>query len=185
VAVANEQVPIAFAARLIGMDIPEDLDHGRALKVHCPFGPIYHRDQGDEAAMRIYAGDNHAFCFAGCGFFTPVWLVAHAWDRDPRSVAVELLQRAGIKPVSLADAWAQAATFQPAPQVTLLAEALKTFCARISPDWEVAQFTPGVAATLRRCLILLDHVGTETQAQQWLRGCKTVMRRALHPGGGA
>jgi hypothetical protein len=178
ITVANEQVSILYACRLIGMDVPETLD-GRPPKVHCPFGPIYHRDQGAEAAMRIYPDDNHVYCFAGCGYFTPVSLVAHAWDTDRTSAAVDLLERAGIKPLTLAQAWAQASTTERLPDIALLAEALKTFCARIDPTWSTRQFTPVISAPLRRCLLLLDHVHTEEQAHQWLDVCKLVMRRVL------
>jgi hypothetical protein len=180
IGVANEKVSIVLACNLIGMDIPEDVGSRRSVKVHCPFGEIYHVDQGYEAAFRIYPDSNSAFCFAGCGYFTPVSLCAHAWGTPSATVAVELLERVGVKPVSLADAWAQVASHEPAPDAVLLAQALKTFCRRTCLNWEQIQFEPAVAATLTRCLALLDLVGTEADAGTWLAACKRVMSIAVN-----
>lgn len=176
---ANEKVSIISACQWIGMDIPDEIGVRRSTKVHCPFGELYHVDQGWEAAFRIYPDSNSAFCFAGCGFFTPVSLCAHAWDTDPAAVAIDLLERVGVRPVSMAQAWARAFQHEPTPDATLLAQALKTYCQRICPTWSQAQFEPAVAATLTRCLGLLDLVGTEADAGTWLTACKQAMRVAL------
>lgn len=179
VGLANEQVSIVKACQLVGMDLPDDIAYGRSIKVHCPFGDIYHADQGHEAALRIYVESNSAFCFAGCGHFTPVWLCAQAWDIDTTTAALDLLERAGIRPVSLADQWAQATEDTVLPDTTLLNEALKTFCRRLTPAWDDLQFEPGIAASLTRCLDLLDLVRTDADTQQWLQGCKQVMHAVL------
>lgn len=179
VSIANDKVPITMACRLVGMDIDDDIAYGRSMKVHCPFGELYHTDQGVEPAFRIYVDSNSAYCFACSTYFTPVWLVSQAWDQQPAQVAVELLERIGIKPASLADAWAQAAVRDVVPDAGLLAEALKTFCGRICVDWDDAQFEPATAGLLSRCLALLDLVHTEGEARQWLDECKKVMRAAL------
>lgn len=176
---ANEHVSIITACRLIGMELPADIEHGRAAKVHCPFGSIWHSDQGLEPTMRLYVDNNTAFCFSRCGFFTPVNLVAMAWDITRRTAAVELLERIGRKPLSLADAWAKATLHAEPPDRTTLAEALKTYCSRIAPDWADVQFEPVVASRLTRCLALLDLVDTDDAARAWLAGCKAVMQRAL------
>lgn len=176
---ANEHVSITTACRLIGMELPDDIEHGRATKVHCPFGNIWHSDQGLEPTMRLYIDNNTAFCFSRCGFFTPVSLVAMAWDIPRRTAAVELLDRIGRKPLTLADAWAQITFHAEPPDRTILSEALKTYCSRIAADWSDAQFEPAVAGQLTRCLGLLDLVKTDEDARAWLTGCKTVMRRAL------
>ena len=179
VSIANDKVPITLACRIAGMDIDDDIAYGRSMKVYCPFGELYHSDQGVEPAFRIYVDSNSAYCFACSTYFTPVWLVAQVWDQQPAQVAVELLERVGIKPVSLADAWAQAAVRDVAPDTSLLAEALKLFCGRICVDWDDAQFEPDTAGLLSRCLALLDLVHTEGEARQWLDECKKVMRAAL------
>ncbi len=180
ITLANEQVSIMLACSLIGMAVPEDVSYGRSVKVRCPFGEIYHRDGGLDPSFRIYPESNHAYCFACAMGYSPVWLVAQAWGITARQAAAELLERAGIKPVSLADAWAAVAAPDNLPDVTLLAEALKTYCARIAPTgWAEAQFRPDVAATLSACLDLLDRVATAEDADQWLAGCKEAMSRAL------
>lgn len=181
VGLANEQVAITTACAMIGMDIPDGVIDGRAVKLPCPFGAIWHSDQGLEPTMRIYAEGNNAFCFSRCGFFTPVSLVAMAWGISRRDAAVELLDRVGIKPATLADAWAQATTREVKPDTAMLSEALKTFCARISPDWDEVQFESPVAAKLTRCFTLLDLVRTPLEADQWLLGCKKVMALVLQP----
>lgn len=180
VSIANDKVPIVLACRWIGMNIDDDIAYGRSsVKVHCPFGAVYHSDQGVEPSFRIYPDSNSAYCFACSTYYSPVWLVAMAWDVQPAEVAVALLERIGVKPVSLADAWAKAAEREVAPDHSLLSEALKTFCARIAADWDDAQFEPAIAGLLSRCLALLELVTAEPDARQWLDGCKKVMRSAL------
>lgn len=176
---ANETVSIADACRLIGMYVDAD-DLIRSRKMRCPFGSVYHSDGGVEPSFRLYPETNHAFCFARCGRFTPVWLLAQAWDIPTVEAAVKLLDAVGHKPATLAEAWKTAAHPPPSrPDPALLAEALKTFCQRICPDWIDAQFEPAVAQWLSRCLDVLDLVSTDAQAAEWLHGCKTVMENAL------
>lgn len=179
---ANEHVSIITAYRLIGMELPDDIEHGRATKVHCPFGSIWHSDQGIEPTMRLYVDNNTAFCFSRCGFFTPVALVSMAWDITRKTAAVELLERIGRKPVSLADAWANITLHAEPPDRTTLSAALKIYCSRIAPDWSDVQFEPAVAGQLTRCLALLDLVKTDDDARTWLAACKTVMQRTLTDG---
>lgn len=182
VAQANELVPIEFACRLIGMHLPDGLGYRRSTKLYCPFGELSHIDGGLEKAFRIYVDANSAYCFAGCGHFTPVWLVATAWGRDTRVVASELLERIGHRPPSLAQLWAQVTEPDSSPDRTLLREALQTYCQRICADWASRQFAPDVAATLTRCLALLDRVGDDATAQTWLDGVKLAMMRVLSGG---
>lgn len=179
VALADEQVPIATACRLIGMHVPESVDMGRPVKVHCPFGEVYHRDHGAETAFRIYADSNHAWCFSCGQHYGPTKLVALAWGISRRQAAAELLERAGIKPATLADLWAEVAHHEPVPDTTMLAEALKTYCRRIDPGWEFHQFEPDVAAALSACLGLLDHVRSQADAALWLDQTKRVMQSRL------
>lgn len=160
------------------MDLPEGFANGRNMKVFCPFGDLYHSDGGVEAAMRIYPDSNSLYCFAGCGGFGPVSLVAHAWDLTRRAAARELLERTGITGPSRASVWAQRELVDP-PDRVLLAEALKTFCRRRVVAWSTTQFDPVVAARLSACLALLDHVATDEDAGRWLEVCKAAM--AGHP----
>lgn len=179
ISLANEVVSIVQVCHFIGMDLPDDVYYSRSMKVHCPFGPIYHSDQGAETAFRVYVESNSAFCFACKSSYTPTWLAAQAWGLDSTTAATELLTRVGYKPLSLAEAWAEAARREIPLERAFLAEALKVYCARICPGWDNLQFDPAVAPYLTRCLALLDCVEDETQAQEWLTGCKSVMSNVL------
>jgi hypothetical protein len=178
ITVANEHVPILWVCRLIGMAVPDEIF--RATKVRCPFGAIYHSDHGVAPAFRIYPDANDANCFAKCGHFRPVSLAALAWDRPPAQVAVELLDRIGYRPLSLAQLWAAAVSREQSPDTTLLSLALRAYCERVDRDWPVRQYEPEIAVTLDRCLALLSRVHSEDQAAQWLTGGKAVMDRALY-----
>jgi hypothetical protein len=179
VTMANEHVPIVTACQLVGMDLPDDFAYGRSMKLHCPFGELDHSDGGIEPAFRIYPETNSAYCFACRTAYTPVWLVAQAWDARPVDVAAELLDRIGFSPPSMAQAWARASRWEVPPDTSLLAEALKAYCRRVDPTWTTVQFTSAVAARLNRCLDLLDLVRTDADARQWLTGCKTAMAAVL------
>lgn len=179
VAIANDIVPIITACKLIGMSLPEDVGYRRSTKLYCPFGELYHVDQGVDRAFRIYIDSNSAFCFAGCGFFTPVSLAALAWDLDHWTAATEILDRVGHRPLSLAEAWAKASRWEEPPDDTSLREALQTYCRRVCPNWDQLQFAPAVATTLTRCLDLLDRVHNEADAREWLDGTKALMGRVL------
>jgi hypothetical protein len=173
------QVSILAACQIIGLDLPPGVDYGRAVKVHCPFGAVHHADGGVEAAMRVY--DDHVYCFAGCGSFSPVSLVAHAFDIPRSQAARELLDRAGMTAVDsreAVDIWSELAA-EPEPDTARLAEALKTFCRRTAPDWSARQFESGISQMLSACLGLLRHVRTAAQADQWLTSCKVFMAHQL------
>jgi hypothetical protein len=162
------------------MQLPEDVGSGRSRKVRCPFGDLYHSDGGVSAAMRIYPQSNTAYCFSCATHFTPVSLAAKAMDVDRRTAALRLLDDIGYRPLSLAAAWSHALRREPAPDKMLLAEALKTYCRRIDPQWCDRQYEPRVARVLSRCLALLDLVESSGDVQMWLNRCKEAMRQALY-----
>ncbi len=176
----EEQIGILAACSLIGMDIPPGAAEGRAVKVHCPFGEIHHADGGIEPAMRIYVESCHVHCFAGCGSFRPIALVSHAFDVTRRTALRELMDRSGYETPSsrYRNVWTEVVTHVE-PDRSRLAEALKTYCRRIDPNWPHRQFERSIAAKLSRCLSLLDLVGSEQAAQQWLDGCKQAMSQTL------
>jgi hypothetical protein len=177
VTVANEKVSIVTVCQMLGMAVPDDIAHSG--KVHCPFGELYHSDAGVDPAMRLYLESNHAYCFNCAAYFSPVQLAAKALDCDRRTAAIRLLDRIGYKPLDLATAWRDAVQHVPEPDKTMLADALKTYCARIDPHWSSRQFDPWVAHRLTRCLSLLDLVRSDDDVTLWLMGCKEVMRRML------
>ncbi len=177
VTVANEVVPIATVLRWFGVDGGDVSERSRKLR--CPFGQIYHSDHGVAPALRVYPDTNSAYCFSCTWYLTPVSLAARGWDVDRRTAAERLLTRVGHRPLDLASQWRAAAQYTPELDKSLSAQALKTYCRRISSSWESRQFEPQVAADLTRCLALLDLVTSAEDHALWLTSCKTVMRRAL------
>jgi hypothetical protein len=180
VEVANEKVAIVVVCRMLGVQLPDDLVAGRSQKVHCPFGEIYHSDGGLSPAMRIYPDTNSAYCFSCAAYYTPVSLAAKAMDTTYHTAAIRLLDHIGHRPMDLAQQWQQVAQFEPEPDRALLADALKTYCRRIEPQWSQRQFEEGVARVLTRCLGLLDLVKSAGDVTLWLDRCKEAMRRAMH-----
>lgn len=179
ITIANEQVSIVSVLQMLGVDLPDDVGSSRSRKLSCPFGQVYHSDGGVSPAMRIYPDTNSAYCFSCSMYFTPVSLAAQGLDCDPLTAANRLLDRIGHRPTTLAQKWEQARSYEPEPDKALLADALKTYCRRINPDWAGRQFDPAVAATLTRCLSLLDLVHTAQDVSLWLSRCKVAMCRTL------
>jgi hypothetical protein len=177
---ANEHVSIVTVCQMLGVELPDDIGTARSRKVHCPFGEMYHSDHGASPAMRIYPDTNSAYCFSCAAYYTPVSLAARAMDADKITTATRLLDRVGYRPMDLAEAWRAAQHQEPDPNRALLADALKTFCRRIDPRWSQRQFDPQIAATLTRCLSLLELVHSAPDVTLWLSNCKTAMRRALY-----
>lgn len=180
VGVANEQVSILFVASAVGCSVPSEVP-GKSVKVFCPFG-VHHADLGQETAFRIYTESNSAYCFAGCGFYTPVRLYAQAFDLQPQDAAVSLLDLVGYRPLDLAHLWEKVASREPEPDTSALAEALKVWCGSQHPGWGERQFEEPVAGVLGSCLALLPKVQTEEDARQWLAVSKRVMSRVLAQG---
>lgn len=177
VTVANEKVPITTVLSMLGVEVFD----GSNRKIRCPFGKVYHSDGGIDPAMRVYPETNSCYCFSCTQYFTPVGIASQALDMGLRDTAEMLLDRIGHRPLDPVKAWEQASKYEPAPDTAMLAEALKTYCRRISPDWPARQFEPEISYLLRRCLGLLDQVKTGKGAVLWLTLCKRVMHRSLHP----
>lgn len=178
VELANEHVSIVTVCRMLGVEVP-DLDVSRSIKVGCPFGVLYHSDGGAAPAMRVYPDSNSAYCFSCSQYFTPVTLTAQAMDVDRRTAALNLLDRVGYQGPGALDTWELVRRYEPKPDKALLADALKTFCRRIDKGWSLRQFEPNVAATLTRCLSILDLVNTSADVTLWLTRCKAAMTRTL------
>lgn len=140
---------------------------------------MWHSDQNATRAFVVYQDSNSAFCYACATYFSPVYLVAKAWDRSLYHTAIELLDRVGYKPVSMAQAWANATTKEVVVDVTNLGLALRVYCSGVVPNWDSVQFDPEIASTLDKCLALLVRVHTEDEATQWLHTTKQVMKSAL------
>lgn len=176
---ANEHVSIITVCQMLGVELPDDLSFSRSIKVACPFGALYHSDGGVASAMRVYQETNSAYCFSCSQYFTPVNLTAQALDVDRRSAALNLLDRIGHRPLDPLAVWERARKYEPEPDKSLLADALKTFCRRIDSGWMTRQFEPKVASTLTRCLSILDLVHSPDDVSLWLTRCKRAMTQTL------
>lgn len=181
VTLANEKVSIVAACRLAGVELSDEPGYGTSMKVHCPFETINHSDSGVAPAMRVYTESNSAWCFACQEYFTPVKLIAAHRGIDYQNAATLLLDHVGYRPASLSEQWAELTSRVTKPDRTLLADALKTYCLRVIPGWEIRQFDREEAAMLTRCLALIDRVKTEEDAQRWLTTTKEVMARRFLP----
>lgn len=180
VEVADEKVSIVVVCRMLGVVLPDHYVDGRAQKVQCPFGEIYHSDGGVSPAMRIYPDTNSAYCFSCAAYYTPVSLAAKAMDTTRQVAAIRLLDHIGYRPLDLAQQWRAVKDFEPEPDRALLADALKTYCRRIEPQWATRQFEAPVARVLTRCLSLLDLVKSADDVTLWLDRCKVAMRNTMH-----
>lgn len=173
---ANKRVSIVKVCRLIGMDVSE----GASYKERCPFGDVMHSDGGVAKAFRIYTETNSAYCFSCRAAYTPVKLYAEAKELRRQEAALSLLEEVGWKPVSQAQRWAElVAPAKESVDLSMLALALRTYCARVCPEWDELQLSPEISEMLGKCLALLDRVHTEEEAQQWLETCKSVMLKKL------
>ena len=176
VRLANERVSITQAFSLAGYDVGYMASSG---KVYCPFGNLYHVDHGATRAMKVYPNTNSAWCFAGCGYFDPVKLMAEARDISVEQAAEAILTETGWVAPTAEALWDSLMNEPEKIDTADLAEALKVACSRMSPYWEDIQFEGGVAKMLTRCLSLLSKVRTAEDAQRWMTVAKEAMREAL------
>lgn len=174
---ANEQMSIATACRFIGMSMG-DFDV-YSVKTYCPFGELMHEDGGRSKAFRVYPGTNSAWCFACQAYYTPVKLVAMDRDVSEIEAAEVILEETGFVAPDFASRWDAAITPTHATDLDGLANALKTACARMVPDWEARQFDEDVAAKLHQCLAISAKVTTDEEAREWLRVTKIAMKSVL------
>lgn len=144
--------------------------------MHCPLGALEHPDGGAEPAFRVYP--DHGWCFACQRYFSPVSLLAVAWELDREDAAAEALRRYGWKPASYAHLWEEAQR-EPLPDREALAGALTAWCASQCADWRQRQYDQLVSGQLARCLSLLPLVRTRDDCGIWLEACKKAMAHYL------
>lgn len=174
---ANARVTITAACNMIGMNVS---DYAAAsMKVYCPFGELFHQDGGAERSMRIYPDTNSLYCFAGCGYFSPVKLIATDRGISEEQAADALLTETNYVPPDYESQWAALMGEKPTVNTTDLAEALKVACSRMTPHWETLQFEEPVASKLSQCFDLLRKVVTEEDAGKWMTITKQVMRSTI------
>lgn len=175
---ANELMGIVEALNIIGSDVA---DFALAsMKIYCPFGEIFHADGGRTRAMRVYPATETAWCFAGCGYFTPVKMIAEGKDLSEELSAEWILEYKNFTSPDYMERWN---TLMEAPTDTVdvesLAEALKVACSRIHPNWENVQLDRPVAHKFQQCVSLLPKVKTPVEADRWLNVAKAAMKQVL------
>lgn len=176
---ANELVSIEKALDLAGVTVAEHVE-GKYGKLKCPFGDIYHSDGGLEATLRIYTETNTARCFRCNHSFSPVWLMSQVWGVRSKDAAWKLLEIVGFKLPTFDELWAiYTNPPEEIPDSSMLALALKTYCARICTTWASEQFNPTTSLTLARCLELLEQVDSAARAEEWLVAAKRAMTRII------
>lgn len=176
VGVANSRVPFVTAARLAGMeDVPEARANGS--RAWCPFGEFSHPDGGRDKAMRVYY--DHAFCFAEWLWLTPVRVFALMRGLDEEEAAGQLLAQSGYQPGSYEETWDALMAGTSEPDLSALAQALRTWLEGAFPGWAEHQYESGPAGALAGCLGLLGSVKTEDDCKFWLDSSKVVMNRYL------
>lgn len=173
---ANIHVPVTLVCKLIGM---EDVDYaaGGNAKIHCPFG-FYHADGGQSKSFRIYE-TNNCYCFACDESFRPVTLYARAKDISLDDAAEIILEASGYIAPTPEARWADLVSETVQVNQDSLAEALKLYCQRVDPLWEVKQFDDKVAHKFRQCLELLPNVRTVEQIRQWRAAANQAMTKVL------
>jgi hypothetical protein len=180
---ADEQVSIITVCQLIGMDEVAD-EGGRATKYHCPFAEFYHNNP-TEKAFRVYPETNSAFCFGGCGFFSPVMLYAKANDfvtKDDklrlRDAANALMKVVGYAEPSTSSWDALANPKPPAVNTAALGKALEMFTRRTLA--ENPQADPLAAAEIfAKMENILPSVKSAEDATKWMDVGQQAIRIAL------
>lgn len=170
---ANSRMTMAAALQEAGADAYD----GFTGKIFCPFGGIFHADGGREKAMRNY-GD-HAYCFAGCGAFTPVSLLALSKDISREDAAEFILERTGFVEPTWQARLQAVSDYHESIDLDVMADVLREECRRLAPDWEKRQYDPTVSAIFTRCLALLSAVRTSADARTWKTGVVKVMTTVL------
>jgi len=177
VGLATERVPITQVLSKLGVWVGES--RSGKQKVYCPFGEVYHPDHGQKKSMLIYYDSNTCYCFAGCGHFSAVKLWAFANDLSLEQAAIQMLDWIGHAPKSVDERIEQAQQEKFDPQPEMLALALKRFCYRVDPGFEIHQTDPDVARKLAVCLDLLETVHSKEDVTKWLEATKTAMSKIL------
>ena len=175
--IANERMTIIQAYNESAEHVP-DFEYG-SIKIHCPFGHLYHADGGTSKAFKIYPGTNSAWCFAGCGYFTPVKLLAWLKGVEEDEAAEIILDMTNYVAPDIDSRWNALVDTPPSVDTDALADALKVACQRMAKDWEMLQFDEVVSVKLRQCLGLLSKVATDEDATKWLNATKEIMRKVL------
>jgi hypothetical protein len=175
----NDQVPITSILIKMGIDVP-DSSSGSSWKTNCPFEEFYHIDGGRAKSLRVYFGTNSAYCFAGCGYLTPVSLYAMKTGLSRAEAASMLMQENALALPSFDDELQSLTNSGATISKASLRESLQIFCQTVAGDyWNTIQFSDPILSGLDNCLRLLDKVDNEENAKIWLTKSKLYMSALL------
>lgn len=174
VSLADSKVTIHDVLTAIGYPDPDYASAG--AKVNCPFMAVFHPDSGK--SFRVY-DNGSAYCFACSERWGPVSLYSAYTDLPLDVAAQDLLERIGYKEPTPEERVAKALSGEYDVDQHALQEALKRFCSRLDPLWEVDQFDISVARKFRQCVELLPAVRTREDTRLWLAAAKTAMTKEL------
>lgn len=175
---ANERADICKVLRWLNYETP---DSARTNKVHCPFGEIWHKDGGHEAAARIYEDSNVIFCFACSRVFVPTSLYALSKDCTETDAA-EMILREFAPQLLLVNEITEKIEFMDEPlkpDIHSLRAALDIYCSRIDENWNFHQFEKTISGAYLKCLNLLGRVVTTGDADLWLAKSKEIMKKVI------
>lgn len=171
---ANSRVSMSDTYRLLG--IPDGEYASSGAKVDCPFADIFHPT--DRKTFRVY-NDSGGYCFVCTERYSPVSITSLMKNVSPTDAAEALLQATGYAPKSPDERFADAAEDRPVDRDSL-AEALKLYCERTFPLWDVDQFEERVSARLRSVLDILPRVTTPEQSRVWLERAKEAITTTMN-----
>lgn len=176
---ANEYIAISQVLILLDVEVPESYS-GSSWKSHCPFEDFYHIDRGRAKSLRVYYGTNSAYCFAGCGYMSPVSLYALKTGLSKVEAASLLLAKEGYELPSFDSEFTELLKKETVINKASLREALQVFCKRVvGLQWSTKQFENSVIKGIDNCLTLLARVESSEEAQQWLNLSKKYMKKIL------
>ena len=177
IGLANAKVSMEFVMNAIGM--PDVSYAASGAKVDCPFMSVFHPDSGK--SFRVY-DNTGAYCFACSERYNPVKIYALAKDISQDAAAEDLLELVGYRAPDADERIATALEDTAKVDRDSLSLALKTYCSRVDPNWDIDQFEDAPSNMLRKCLDLLTHVRSAEQTHKWLEASKIAMNRVLTEG---
>jgi|SRR6185503_6004672 len=177
--IANDYVSIQYVLSLCGISTPESYS-GNSWKTNCPFERFYHIDEGRQKSLRVYFSSNTAFCFAGCGYLTPVGLYALHTGLSKAESAETLISLSDTQLPSFTEELDAVLKTDNSPSKPFLREALQLFCKRLAGErWAILEFDDYIVSEFDKCLRILDKIDSEETARVWLDLSKKHMSLIL------
>jgi hypothetical protein len=157
-----------------GVRIP--YSEGKSIKGRCPFADVYHLTVDADLSMRVYSDTNSAYCFAGCGSLTPVFIYAKLNDLSYSKAAWSLLGFVGYKPKNLTEQWRELVSYSEPFDKLSYRQAFIEYCNFTFDNWAELQYKGSVAGAVSKLFSVLEVVNTMDDANTWLSVSKAKIR---------